>query len=163
VVKSNVHAILGELYKLLGTYSADDFRQTSNYVGTPRSLKTALRSLANEADASATNVGRKTLTRAMTERPRPDSPRAKNERMRILSLIRRSPVFASTSSIVTFANNLGLKLSPNAKEGRERLAGRLTSLIETLPEQMKNEVLSLLGGRNSQTQGWLDVIKSGKQ
>jgi hypothetical protein len=66
--------------------------------------------------------------------------------------------------MVGYASGLGLKLSPKPKEGRDRLAGRLSALIEKLPEQKKSEAINnLLDGRSSQTQGWIDVITSEKR
>jgi len=164
VTKPNVHAILGELHKLLATYKASDFIEASNYGGISRSMKTALRTLAHEAEPNANNVSQRRHNSQIAPDSRNKATSIPSERLQFLNLIRRSQIFENTRSIVKFANSLGLRLTASPKDSRIRLVGRLISLIEKLPEQQKNNVINeLLAGRNNQTQGWIDVIKSGKQ
>lgn len=163
MTKSNVHAILGDLHRLLAMHKASDFIEASNYGGISRSMKAALRTLAHEAEPAA-DISRRRVRSTVAPNPRSRTANAPGERSQILSLIRRSKIFESTRSLITYANSLGLRLTAKPKEGRDRLASRLTSLIETLPDQRRSEVIDdLLAGRNSQTQGWIDVIKNGKQ
>lgn len=162
--KSGVHAILGELHKLLATYKSSDFIEASNYKGTSRLMRTVLRTLAHEAEPSAGNIVRRSFRVPIAHNYRSKQRNAPTERAQILNLIRRSKLFESTRSIVVYANNRGLRLVAKPKESKERLANRLCTLIEQLPEREKSEVISdLLGGKNSQTQGWIDLITSGKQ
>jgi hypothetical protein len=165
VTKSNVHAILGELHKLLATYRAADFIEASNYGGISRPMKAALRTLAHEAEPDARDVSRhRVISTTVASNSRNRETSAPSERVRVLSLIRRSKIFESTRSLITYGNSLGLRLMAKPKDGRDRLASKLASLIEILPDHRKSEVISdLLAGRNNQTQGWIDVIKSGKQ
>jgi hypothetical protein len=55
---ANVHAILGEVYRLLGGYIAADFNEASEYKGITPHLREALRALAREADRSPSNASR---------------------------------------------------------------------------------------------------------
>lgn len=157
MTKSNVHAILGELHRLLSTYKSADFIEASNYGGNPRAMKAALRALASEAEPSADTSRRRIVAwKRVTKVP--------DDKSQVRNLILRSKIFESYRSIVTYAERLGLSLRARPKESRERLANRLASLIETLPDHQKSKVIDeLFAGRNSQTQGWIEVIKSGKR
>lgn len=160
MTKPSVHAILGELHKLLSAYGKGDFIEASKYVGVSRAMRHALRALALEAEPGVEIGPRRGRSGATPSNSRSRATAPTSERAQILNLIRRSPLFATTHSILKYAERLGLHLSMNSKTSRERLAGKLVSLIESLPESRKSEVITdLLKGRNSQTQGWIDVIK----
>lgn len=161
MTKSSVHAILGELHRLLATYSAADFLEASRYVGSSAVLRLALRTLAREAEPGTSESSR--------QRPRLGAAAGKSrrrvlaavgQREQLLNVIRHSAFFGSTRSLLAYVKNLGLRLPSSPKESRERLARKLVRLIEELPEPKRSDVISdLLRGRNSQTQGWIDVIK----
>jgi hypothetical protein len=154
MTKPSVHALLAELHKLLSTYRAVDFLDASNYAGTPRHLREALRALAQEAPRGVNGT--------QNEKARPERKKGGNGRREspnLLALIRRSPYFKSTSSMIKFAEGIGLKLPVRAKESRDRVARRLISLIDELPDAKKDQVVDdLLGRKNNQTQGWIEVI-----
>jgi hypothetical protein len=161
VSKAEVHAILGELHKLLATYTSKDFVEASNYAGTSVRLRSALRQLAKETEPSPRNRARGSQPGSSHSRVRLLSPH--NERNQVLNLIRRSKIYESTRSLIAYANQKGWRLSAKPKESKERLASRLCTLIEQLSDREKSDVISeLLGGRNSQTQGWIDLITSEK-
>lgn len=159
MTKSNTHAILADLHKLLSSYSTGDFLDASNYGDLPSAMREALRALAHEADSSATNGSQR-------KRRTPNAPsKLGHQRVQpvpnyLVELIRRSPYFNSAAAMVAYAKSVGLKLNLRPKESRERLAKRLAVLISELPEAERDDVLTELSGKNSQTQGWIDVIKS---
>ncbi len=163
---SNVHAILSELYKLLSDYTADDFAQACAYRGTSPSVKDALSALAREADRNSPPV-----TKAKTESSRPQSeippitPRD-SDRLGLVnemaSMIRRqTDRFSSTSSILQFAKEFGLAVQSRPKESRERLARRVAEAVLLMKEPKRSQIVAKLAGNgDSQTQGWIDVIKN---
>jgi hypothetical protein len=141
VTNSSVHAILGELHKLLGTYKTSDFLEASKYAGTSRHMRVALRFLAREAEPGARyTTGQKTRSGNSSGGVIID------ERSQFLNLLRRSPFFDSTRSILEYASSIG--------------SSRLATLVEKLPEAKRREVIGdLLKERGNQTQGWIEVIK----
>jgi hypothetical protein len=155
VTNSSVHAILGELHKLLGTYKTSDFLEASKYAGTSRHMRVALRFLAREAEPGARyTTGQKTRSGNSSGGVIID------ERSQFLNLLRRSPFFDSTRSILEYASSIGFRLAASPKESRQRLASRLATLVEKLPEAKRREVIGdLLKERGNQTQGWIEVIK----
>ena len=162
MTKSNVHAILGELHRLLGVYPSSDFLDATNYSGISTSMREALRALAREAKSGPTGGSHRRQHPAQASiRARPDrTPSTQGKAPDVLDLLRRSPNFRSTASLLAFAKDIGIKLSLRPKEGREKLARRVAIQIEELSESRKNEVINdLRGAGNGQTEGWLEVIR----
>jgi hypothetical protein len=57
----------------------------------------------------------------------------------------------------------GLNIHAKPKDGKVRLARRLAAAIESASEQVRADMLvKLEGEKGNQTQGWIDVIKSGR-
>jgi hypothetical protein len=78
----------------------------------------------------------------------------------LVDLILRSEHGDSFASLVRFAGHYGLDLQGRPKDGRERVAKRLASIIMSLPDSERIQASSaLLGKVSNQTQGWIDVIK----
>ena len=163
MTKSSVHAILSELHKLVSSYRSADFVEASRYPGTPGFMKAALRAFAHEADSTSSKSSpEKTGFAPSTGRPNHSKVAdAEDVRHQFLDALRRSPYFESTRSILAFANSIGQRIDAKPKEGRERLCQRLARAIEKLPQSKRDEIISgLFKGGSSQTQGWIDVIKS---
>jgi hypothetical protein len=162
---SRIHAILSEIYRLLSDYSASDFFRASEYGAVTGHVSEALRELAREAERFPAEAH---STKA--RRPKPlssESVRSQHnssdEKAEIVSAIRSSRRFSSTQSIIQFAKEMGLKVAPRSKESRQRLAGRLADAILLSPEPRRLQIISqLVGAGDSQTQGWLDVIKGSR-
>jgi hypothetical protein len=130
----------------------------SNYAGIPRAMREALRALSREAPSI---VEGNSSPEKKSPIGRKRSVNHRGETSYTLNLIRRSPHYRSTSNMVDYANNIGLKLSIKPKESRDRVARRLASLINGLPDYSKNLIIDdLLMQKNNQTQGWIDVIKN---
>lgn len=162
MANSKVHAILGELHRLLSLYSAEDFIEAGRYSGTPRKLSEVLLALSREVDSARAGGQAKRGPFETRERVR-ISPRGREDGT-VLYLLHQSPYFESIHSMATFAKNIGLRLQTNSKESRERVARRLASLIEKLPQPAKDRIIAdLRAGEGNQTQGWVDVIKSANQ
>lgn len=151
-----VHAILGDIHKMLATYGTSDFLNASHYPGMPKSIRLALRALSREADSTLNVIG---LRKSSSSRDQRGFPRT--ERRRILELLRRSPYFENTRTLAAFARDMGIKINVNPKDGREKIGNRIAGSIEKLPDNSRNRILdSLASPRDTQTQGWIDVIKS---
>jgi hypothetical protein len=121
-------------------------------------MREALRALADESEPEMENGSKRktpTSTASSSRNPQKSQPVPV-----LLELIQRSPHFNSAATMITYAKSIGLKLNPRPKEGRERLARRLVTLISKLPKAEKEKIISSLSGENNQTQGWIDVIKS---
>jgi len=154
-----VHGILGDIHRMLATYGKSDFLHASHYPGMPRSIRIALRALSHEADSSLTETGQRKSSSARKQRGLP-----RTERQRILELLRRSVHFETTRALTIFARDVGIKINVNPKDGREKLASRIAGSIEKLPDNTRNRILDgLASPRDTQTQGWIDVIKSTAQ
>lgn len=161
MTKPSVHAILADLHRLLSTYRSVDFLDASSYAGIPRPMREALRSLAKEAPVTVDGNSRIAGATTRSRSDRKKLPKSRDKSPNLLSLIRRSPYFKSTSSMISYAENMGLKLLVRPKESRERVARRLASLIDALPEYKRSQSIDeLLSGKNDQTQGWIEVIKN---
>lgn len=166
MAKTRVHGILGELHRLLSVYSATDFLDASHYSGISRRMRDVLRALSQEA-ASEGHA-------ALRQAPNGSAAQRQVRSLRlgpqgeatgdVLTAVRQSPHSQSNRAMVMFARSLGLKLQANPKDSRDRVARRLASLLERMPADKKDEAISgLLSGRSTQTQGWIDVIKSSNQ
>lgn len=162
---SRIHAILSEIYRLLSEHSASDFLRASEYGSMTEHMSEALRALAREAEQYPANTKpgqTKKPKPPMTEPVRSQHNRS-DQKLEIVEAVRRSRRFSSTQSIIQFAKEVGLRIAPRSKESRERLAGRLADAILITPEPRRSQILSqLVGAGDSQTEGWLDVIKGSR-
>ena len=157
-----VHAILSDVYRLLGNYSAAEFAEASKYGNIARPVRDALRALSREASTDATPgkaERRESHPNAVDSRPRHSGDASSVQAM--ATAIRQAPRLASTQAMLQFAKEAGLSLSPRPKESRERLARRVAEAISLTSEPRRSQIiLRLAGGGDSQTQGWIDVIKN---
>jgi len=167
---SKPHAILSDLHRLLSTYQSDDILAASRYPGLPSSLKDALVSLAREARlADERYVDHEGIRQEIGPiRRRPAGSRSttpiEGSVPATAELILRSEYGASNASMLDFARKYGLKLDTRSKESRERVAKRLASLIQDLPEMKRNQAsTSLVERTDSQTEGWINVIRRSKR
>ncbi len=161
---SNVHAILSDLHRLLSVYSATDLAQASEYRGISPRVRTALRALTDESGVDSGGLaprqsGREKPEWAVSGAPPSGSSDLATE---IVSAIRnQAGRFSSTSSILQFAKDAGLSVQARNKESRERLSRRVAEAILQVKEPRRSQIVSLIAGvSDSQTQGWINVIKN---
>jgi len=163
---SNLHAILSDLHRLLSTYRSEDFLEASKYPGLGRPLKDTLLSLASEAREEAKQSANQ-KKRTVVDQKSGDlgnTTALDSDKASLAELILRSHYGAAVSSMVSFANSYGLKLQTRPKESRERVAKRLATLMTNLPDGKKGQAAAeLIAKASSQTQGWINVIKSSKR
>jgi hypothetical protein len=166
--RSNVHAILSEIYRLLGDYLAADLIQASEYRGITPDLKQALRALAREAGPPSRRQPKRSTSRrsppadsaGASAQPADQPARASD----VADVIRLSKRLDSNPAILQFAKDVGLKIMPRPKESRRRLAKRVAEAISLVPQAQRAQILEQLSGDvDRQTQGWLDAIKSARQ
>ena len=165
---SNVHATLSDVHRLLSTHTSEDFARASEYQGLTPHLREALRSLSREAGkAPSARESREPVDK----RPRTlagkvgrqNTPSGLAQKPTLVSLLQQQPRFASTQSLLQFAKELGLAIEPRHKEGRERLASRVADAILQQTIQRQSQIVGkLIGGAESQTQGWINVIKGSR-
>lgn len=167
MAKFQIHAILSDLHRLLSSYRNSDFVEASRYSSVSKGMREVLRALAQEASSGQQEpLPRNSNDRvaASIRNRSAHGPRASSNGDRILDAVRRSPHFGNNRAMVMFARSIGLKLQANPKDSRERVARRFAALITKLTQEKREEVISsLLSGRSTQTQGWIDVIKSANQ
>lgn len=162
---SNVHAILSDVHRLLSQYAPDDFVAASRYPGVSNTLRSVLLDLASEGGPSRQQSPRE-LRRRQAPQQNADSKRRPSVRQPptkegIVDAILKSPRFANSRAILEYASAHGLNVRAKAKDGKERLARRLAAAIESASEPQRSEFLAALDWeKGSQTQGWIDVIKS---
>jgi hypothetical protein len=167
VKNSNIHAILSDVHRLLSQYAPDDFVAASRYSGVSASIRSALLALAREAGPSRQQSPYE-LRRRQGLQQNVDSKRRPSERQpptrdRILDAILKSPRFANSRAILDYASAHGLNVHAKPKDGKERLARRLAAAIESVPDRARIDLLAALDWeKGSQTQGWIDVIKSAR-
>jgi hypothetical protein len=153
---------LGEIHTILGRYKKADLLHASESYGVSEHVRTALRALAQELDAPSspsTTRGQKAKPPRRTIRRNP-SDDWRGEASSVLALVQRSPYFESNQGLLKLARELGFNLQAK-KDSRERLSRKLAAYIESLPGDTRDRVLSdLLAARNSQTHGWVNVIKN---
>jgi len=160
VTRPEIHAVLGDIHTILGRYRKADLLEASETHGITAHVRTALRALARELDSpSATSTTRS--PDELSKRKKAAGEDWRREASSVLALVTRSPSFATNQAIIELARELGFRLNAKPKDSRERLARRLAAYIESLPPETRDRVLSdLLARRNSQTHGWVNVIKS---
>lgn len=155
-----VHSILSDVYRLLGSYTAAELDQASNYQGIAPNIRNALHALSREASAERPKQQRD------LEGPPPNRGSSrpvaeKNSLSEIATAIREAKQFSSTRSIIQFANEAGLTVEARPKESRERLARRVAEAILSLREPKRSQVIARISREgDSQTQGWIDAIKT---
>jgi hypothetical protein len=152
---SNVHSILGGVYKLLGDYEPRDFARASRYQGLTSNLREALTALTREAEG---HHSKGPTTRPSQERANA-TPGRLEQAADIVALILNSKRYRSTLAILDFARNVGINVTMRPKESRARLAKKVAGAILQLPEADRLRVMAKLGASDDQTQGWIDVIK----
>jgi hypothetical protein len=157
-----VHAILSEVYRLLGNYTATEFAEASRYSNIAQPVRDALRALSREASSDAPSG------RTEHGQPRPD-PAATRTRPsgdassihEVANAIHQAQRFSSTQAILQFAKEAALSVPPRPKESRERLARRVAEAIFLTREPRRSQIIARLSGEgDSQTQGWIDAIKN---
>jgi hypothetical protein len=161
VANSKVHAILGDLHKLLSLYRSEDFVDAGRYTGIPRPLKDVLFALAREAESAKRSDASRTPSEA---RSGPSVKTSAGTSGQLFDLLRQSRYFESNNSMLGYARAIGLRLQANPKDSRERVAKRLAALVEKMPPPARDKAIAdLRAGQSNQTQGWVDVIKSANQ
>ena len=164
---SHVHTILSEVHRLLGQYSAGDFVAASRYPGLSGGIRSILLCLAGETEPQQPHSSHDVRSKAEVQRS-PDSKTRQSSKQHvsgdgILEVISKSPRLTSPRGILDFASGHGLNIRSKPKDGRDRLARRLAAAIESAPESVRATLLAALDWKpGSQTQGWIDVIKSSR-
>jgi hypothetical protein len=163
---SKVHSILGEVYRLLGDYTAAEFAEASRYKGIAPPLRDVLRALTNEASGGAPSQSAVRTPARPSQASAQMSPSASPFRgpdptIEIADMIRQTKRFDSTQSILRFAKEAGLTVLPRPKESRERLAKRVAGAILLTREPRRSQIVGQLASNgDTQTQGWIDAIKN---
>jgi hypothetical protein len=148
---------------MLGKYRKADFLDASDAYGVTEHISAALRALARELDSGGTQTGRRLSDRPSRTNRKAAANDWRGEASSVLALVQRSPFFESSRTLVDLARSLGLALNAKPKDSRLRLAQKLAAFIESLPSESRDRVLSdLLAARNSQTHGWVNVIKGSR-
>jgi hypothetical protein len=165
---SKVHATLSDVHRLLSTHTSEDFARASEYQGLTPHLREALQSLSREAGKTPSvresrepfDNRPRTLAR---KGDRQNTPSGLAQKPTLVSMLLQQPRFASTQSILQFAKELGLAIESRHKEGRERLASRVADAILQQSVQRQSQIVGhLMGAAESQTEGWLNVIRGSR-
>lgn len=157
-------ASVSQRAKKCSSGGAAEFAEASKYGHIARPVREALRALSREASTDALPG------RAEPREPRRGSVTTQtgpsgdaSSIYKLASAIRQVPRFSGTQAILEFAKEAGLGLAPRPKESRERLARRVAEAIFLTKEPRRSQIISRLAGEgNSQTQGWIDVIKNAR-
>lgn len=162
---SNVHAILSDVHRILSQYTPDDLVAASRYLGVSEAVRSALLSLAREAaPPGGRRASKPRRTRGSNQavdiegQPLVRRLATKGE---IVDLILASPRFTTSGAIRDYVSESGFKIRANPKDGRQRLARRLADAVWEASDAEKAKFISSLDlQRESQTEGWIGVIKS---
>ncbi|HWZ95336.1 MAG TPA: hypothetical protein VNW30_09095 [Opitutaceae bacterium] len=133
----------------------DDLVEASNQGHISPHVTAALKALALE---SAGPGGRKKASKNMDR----EYPRRVSESEFSKPLL-ASPLLRDKNAILSFAKQLGLKLSANPKDSHSRVLSRFMGLLKAMPEQSRIDVLQRLQNEKfSETEGWINVINQRK-
>lgn len=158
---SKVHAILSEVYRLLSTYDAADFQRASEYGTTSIQVAEALRALAREAKDHGSEDAERSRDSAPISSDITTRLDQWSDQKDLLQLIRSSRWSESGRSILEFAKEFGIRVQANPKDSKDRLMRKVAHAIEAMPERRRTQATKALLDRiNSQTEGWIDVIKN---
>lgn len=158
---SNVHAILSDVHRLLSQYSPDDFVAASRYSGVSSSVRSALLALSREILLVRGGKNSEQVPGRRTSNRKRSTAQHTPARAEIVASILKSPRFPSSRAITEYAAAHGLAIRAEPKDGKRRLAKRLATKVESASEKERADLLAAIGlERESQTQGWIDVIKS---
>jgi len=172
-MKSTEKEIFNELEHLLRNANPEDFLVACKRKSISKYMKSALEFLALECLGKTSNLKNSNMAESYGRTPQKPlsnkrkatfrSGRAgtKTEAEQIYKLLINSKRFANKSTMMNFAEHLGLRVVVNNKDSKVRTAKKLAEAIVSSPEQIKKNFLSLLNEKlDDQTKGWFDIIRS---
>jgi len=168
-VKNILHDIFSELHHLLSIASTDDLMAASKYHGASKHMRRALEALAQESLSTShrepARIGETNNVKQGSLNSNDQNPR--RERVwnldAILKAIVASPRFSSKAGIKDFARTNNLRLEIRARDSRVDAARKLSRSILEIPIDRRSEILTLIAEKpDTQTQGWVDVIKGSR-
>jgi hypothetical protein len=147
--------ILRDIFHILSYATNEDLVLASRQEHISPNVAGALEALAQE---SAQPIGRKKSGKR-TDR----EPRRRTGDSEFSKMLSTSPLLQDKNAILSLARQLGLKLTANSKDSHSRVLSRFTTLMKTMPDQLRMEVLKRLENeRSSETEGWINIINQRK-
>jgi len=159
------HSLLADLHRLLGTYTAKEFREAAARSHDYGSILLDMANAMSRTSDSAINqnapskVDQETLSAPATSGISSTLKTVEE----FENLLRRSGRAESTADLQAISNAFQLGVSMSSKDGKARNLTRLAKAISHSPSRARNTVIKELSrGSTSETQGWLDVIRGGR-
>ena len=146
---------VAELYRFLATFDPPAISAASRLPNISENLRTALIALHQET----TNQG---LPVSKSSTPSNSSAKKKNggslEPYGLLTDKRRFP---TKRDLQELAKLLGVEIKVDAKDSHERVARRIATLVTDNPTACKKFYDLVGGAKDTQTAGWIELIRRG--
>lgn len=160
--------VMSAVYKLLAQFSHDQFDAASRNPHISPNLKSALKSLAVEANSvsldarndstSLNREGSKSSHRSRPHRARTPELRTRDQPTNVTDLLTSPESFPDKDSLMKFAKNAGLSIKPDPKASRERLARRIAKEARQTKAGKAKLQRALADSVDNETRGWLNLI-----
>lgn len=151
------HAILSDIHRLLGTYSADEFTEAAK---ANQGYSDLLLKLAERASSPLSPIEVATakafapLRKSLSSSSGPDSPDEIEE------ILRRSGKVETTAQMDSIRKAFDLRVILSPRDSRSRNIRKLAKAIAYSPQKLRQQILNVIGDpEKSETAGWLDVIR----
>jgi len=166
---AKLHSILGQLHSLLAMAQPEDLDRAGRLPSISPFMREALRSLAKERasrsreDRQVKEVSPESKRGDVTTQSLFPSVRARRvgrDIEQILQLVLGSPRLSTKAVLGSFARAMGLEIKLQKKESWRRTARKLAKAIAMAPQDVRlRSIDAILASRDTQTQGWVEVIR----
>jgi hypothetical protein len=169
---TKLHAILGQLHSLLSSADAEDFTRASTARHMSPFLRAALRSLAKERRHG--RDGKRLLRDIRSARTQESGSRVADltkdrplkgngKESQFLALLKGCSHLSDKEALRRFVESIQLGVKVSAKDGLPRAMSKVARAIAVAPEETRQKTMdALAAGPDSQTQGWVNVIRKSR-
>lgn len=150
--------IIARVYDILSRWSRKDILAAARTPGLLAELRRSLEHLAEASD--------KLGTASYSKRPKDESSSPGHQVSRqdyeqvVTETIKNNHRFPSNDKLAAFLNKLGLDVSFNKKDGRQRMCDKTLRSLERSSSDEREKVLKrLANAADSETAGWFKAIR----
>jgi hypothetical protein len=171
-MEPKLHAILGHIHSLLSVARPEDFERASRLRGVSPFMREVLRALARERNYGSRKDGEDGGLPRKTQRERKVTPWpgeharvpvARGKEDQVLALILQSSRLSKKADVENFARAMGLVINVRRKDAWRRAIRKLATAIAMAPDEVRKRSMdALMASRDSQTQGWVNVIRKSR-
>lgn len=158
------HEILSKVHHLLSIATKEELLHAAFLPNTSTNLRGALTLLA----AERASTSKREVTKSSVSSPPQDlAGRQKHNSTPKLDTLSRELAKSfeklSKNEIQQACRSVGVHLPMSAKDARERIVRRVANSLSKMPTDQRNSILSALRTKaDTQTEGWVGVIRKGR-